>query len=98
MSQTKYHFNAFIGDLFRASGSAYITPDRWQEFWELGLVATESDCMAPRLTDEGLRILDYDTKGTSRPSSDAATGFVAGDWAHPSTIGYDADDDAPEGD
>ena len=28
----------------------------------------------------------------------AATGFVAGDWAHPSTIGYDADDDAPEGD
>ena len=98
MSQTKYHSNAFIGDLFRASGSAYITPDRWQEFWELGLVATESDCMAPRLTDEGLRILNYATKGTSRPSSGAATGFVAGDWAHPSTIGYDADDDAPEGD
>ena len=61
-------------------------------------MATESDCMAPRLTDEGLRILDYATKGTSRPSSGAATGFVAGDWAHPSTIGYDADDDAPEGD
>ena len=38
--------------------------------------------MAPRLTDEGLRILDYVTKGTSRPSSGAATGFVAGDWAH----------------
>ncbi len=98
MPQTKYHSNAFIGDLFRASGSAYITPDRWQEFWQLGLVTTDSDCMAPRLTEDGLRLLNHVTQGTSRPSSGAATGFVAGDWAHPSTIGYDADDDAPEGD
>ena len=98
MPQTKYHSNAFIGDLFRASGSAYITPDRWQEFWQLGLVTTDSDCMAPRLTEDGLRLLNYVTQGTSRLSSGSTTGFVAGDWAHPSTIGYDADDDAPEGD
>ena len=101
MSQTKYHSNAFIGDLFRASGSAYITPDRWQEFWEFGLVTTDSDCMSPRLTEDGLWLLKYVTQGwkaASRSSGGRPAGFVAGDWAHPSTIGYDADDDAPQGD
>ena len=99
MSQTKYHSNAFIGDLFRASGSAYITPDRWQEFWEFGLVTTDSDCMAPRLTEDGLWLLKYVTKWKHPVLAVVASaGFVAGDWAHPSTIGYDADDDAPEGD
>ena len=98
---TQYHSNAFIGDLFRASGSAYITPDRWQEFWQLGLVTTDSDCMSPRLTEDGLWLLQYVTQGrkaASRLSSGSTTGFVAGDWAHPCTIGYDANDDAPQGD
>ena len=96
--RTKYHSDPLIGDLFLASVSAYITPDRWQEFWRDGLVTTESDCMSPRLTEKGSALLQRLTNGASGTGNSHTKRVDLGDWSHPSTIGYDANDDAVESD
>lgn len=98
MMATLYHSDPFVGDLFRASGSAYITPQRWQEFWEQGLVATDSDCMSPRLTQKGIDLLQGLTNASSATSSGYSKGADAGDWSDPGPIAYDAADDAQQGD